>query len=57
MGACGSCNTCGDSLARGCANSSVFNWLEGISMHEKNKEIAVEVRFKQDRKEFYINWI
>ena len=55
MGACGSCNTCGDSLARGCANSSVFNWLEGIKTGNKNKETAVEVRFKQDRKEFYIN--
>lgn len=55
MGACGSCNTCGDSLARGCSNSSVFNWLEGISTLNKDKETTVEVRFKQDRKEFYVN--
>ena len=43
------------SLARGCSNSSVFNWLEGISTLNKKEDSSVEVRFKQDRKEFFIN--
>jgi len=55
MSACNSCNTCETSLARGCSNSSIFNWLEGISALNKDEDSAVEVRFKQDRKEFYIN--
>ncbi|MBC8265365.1 MAG: hypothetical protein H8E84_00180 [Flavobacteriales bacterium] len=55
MSGCNNCNTCETSLARGCGNSSVFNWLEGISTLNSNEDKAVEVRFKQDRKEFYIN--
>ena len=55
MNGCSNCNTCETSLARGCSNSSVFNWLEGISALNKKEDNMVEVRFKQDRKEFYIN--
>ena len=55
MNGCSNCNTCETSLARGCSNSSVFNWLEGISALNKKEDNTVEVRFKQDRKEFYIN--
>ena len=55
MGACGNCNSCETSLARGSSNSSVFNWLEGISTINKKQSETVEVQFKQDRKEFYIN--
>lgn len=55
MSGCSNCNTCETSLARGCSNSSVFNWLEGISILNKKEDNTVEVRFKQDRKEFYIN--
>jgi len=55
MGACGNCNSCQTSLARGSSNSSVFNWLEGISTLNKKQAEVVEVQFKQDRKEFYIN--
>lgn len=55
MSGCSNCSTCETSLARGCSNSSVFNWLEGISTLGNNQQNTVEVRFKQDRKEFYIN--
>ena len=55
MSGCSNCNTCETSLARGCSNSSVFNWLEGISTLNKKEDNSVEVRFKQDRKEFFIN--
>ena len=55
MSGCSNCNTCETSLARGCSNSSVFNWLEGISTLNKKEDGSVEVRFKQDRKEFFIN--
>ena len=55
MSGCSNCNTCETSLARGCSNSSVFNWLEGISTLNNNQDSSVEVRFKQDRKEFFIN--
>ena len=55
MSGCSNCNTCETSLARGCSNSSVFNWLEGISTLNKKEDSSVEVRFKQDRKEFFIN--
>ena len=55
MSFCSNCNTCGVSLARGSSNSSVFNWLEGIDTLGNYEEELVEVRFKQDRKEYYTN--
>jgi cell fate regulator YaaT (PSP1 superfamily) len=55
MSFCSNCNTCGVSLARGSSNSSVFNWLEGIDTLGNYEEELVEVRFKQDRKEYYSN--
>ena len=55
MSGCSNCNTCETSLARGCSNSSVFNWLEGISTLNKKEDSSVEVRLKQDRKGFFIN--
>jgi len=55
MSFCSNCNTCDTSLARGSSNSSVFNWLEGIHTSGNDEEGMVEVRFKQDRKEYYTN--
>ena len=45
-------------MSRGNPNSSVFNWLQDIDEIREihNDEInSIEVRFKQDRKEIYIN--
>lgn len=55
MSGCSSCNTCENSLARGCGNFTTFNWLEGIAMPQTDKTEIVEVSFKQDRKEFFTN--
>lgn len=61
---CGSCSRGCGSTPNGCKNNgscsssscnklNVFDWLEG--MEQPNKTDLVEIRFKNSRKEFYIN--
>lgn len=52
---CGNCNTCEVSEKRGCGTSSVFNWLYQIESPKKENKYLVEVQFKGDRKDFFIN--
>lgn len=51
----GGCSTCEVSENRGCGVSSVFDWLYQIDTPKKEDFNLVEVQFKGDRKEFYIN--
>ena len=47
------CSTCEVSENRGCGVSSVFDWLYQIDSPLPHKYI--EVQFKGDRKDFYVN--
>ena len=51
----GGCSTCEVSENRGCGVSSVFDWLYQIDGPETDNSKLVEVQFKGDRKDFYIN--
>ena len=50
----GGCSTCEVSEKRGCGVSSVFDWLYQIDTSKEESNL-VEVQFKGDRKDFYIN--
>jgi cell fate regulator YaaT (PSP1 superfamily) len=52
---CSNCSTCEVSEKRGSANSSVFDWLYQIDSPNSENKNLVEVQFKRDRKDFYIN--
>ena len=52
---CGNCNTCSVSEKRGCGTSSTFDWLYQIDNPSSENKNLVEVQFKGDRKDFYIN--
>ena len=52
---CTNCNTCDVSEKRGCGRSSVFDWLYQIDTSKNENNQLVEVQFKGDRKDFYIN--
>ncbi len=52
---CSNCSTCEVSEKRGSANSTVFDWLYQIDNPETGNSNLVEVQFKRDRKDFYIN--
>jgi len=64
---CGSCQTAGGGLPRGCNNNgncssggceklSVFDWLANMQLPEEQKPFdKVEVRFKNGRKDFFHN--
>ncbi|MDR9401499.1 MAG: regulatory iron-sulfur-containing complex subunit RicT [Psychroflexus sp.] len=64
---CGSCQTAGGGLPRGCNNNgncssggceklSVFDWLSNMQLPEEQKPFdKVEVRFKNGRKDFFYN--
>lgn len=52
---CSNCTTCDVSETRRCGTSSVFDWLYQIESTNKNHKKLVEVQFKGDRKDFYIN--
>ena len=51
----GGCSTCEVSENRGCGVSSVFDWLYQIDGPKTENSNLVEVQFKGDRKDFYIN--
>ena len=51
----GGCSTCEVSESRGCGVSSVFDWLYQIDSPKQEHSNLVEVQFKGDRKDFYIN--
>lgn len=51
----GGCSTCEVSENRGCGVSSVFDWLYQIDQPKTQNSNLVEVQFKRDRKDFYIN--
>ena len=51
----GGCSTCEVSENRGCGVSSVFDWLYQIDAPKTDNSNLVEVQFKGDRKDFYIN--
>ena len=51
----GDCSTCQVSENRGCGVSSVFDWLYQIEGPETENSNLIEVQFKADRKDFYIN--
>ena len=51
----GDCNTCQVSENRGCGVSSVFDWLYQIEGPKTDNSNLIEVQFKADRKDFYIN--
>ena len=65
--ACGSCSTSKDGQPRGCKNNgtcgtdscnklTVFDWLANMSLPNGEKPFDwVEVRFKNGRKEFFVN--
>ncbi|MGE4347804.1 MAG: hypothetical protein AB7D46_10375, partial [Flavobacteriaceae bacterium] len=64
--ACASCSTKGGSAPKGCNNHgscgtdscnklSVFDWLSNMSSSNESLFDAVEVRFKNSRKEFLRN--
>lgn len=52
---CSNCSTCEVSETRGCGTSSVFDWLYQIDTQKTENSNLVEVQFKGDRKDFYIN--
>ena len=52
---CSNCSTCEVSEKRGSANSTVFDWLYQIDAPKSDNSNLVEVQFKRDRKDFYIN--
>jgi len=52
---CSNCSTCEVSEKRGSANSTVFDWLYQIDAPKNENSNLVEVQFKGDRKDFYIN--
>jgi cell fate regulator YaaT (PSP1 superfamily) len=54
-GSGGGCSTCEVSENRGCGVSSVFDWLYQIDAPKTDNSNLVEVQFKGDRKDFYIN--
>lgn len=51
----GGCSTCKVSEKRGCGVSSVFDWLYQIDASKTENKSLVEVQFKGNRKDFYIN--
>lgn len=51
----GDCSTCQVSENRGCGVSSVFDWLYQIEGPQTDNSNLIEVQFKADRKDFYIN--
>ncbi len=51
----GGCITCEVSESRGCGVSSVFDWLYQIDNPNTENSNLVEIQFKGDRKDFYIN--
>lgn len=51
----GGCSTCEVSESRGCGVSSVFDWLYQIDSSKTDNSDLVEVQFKGDRKDFYLN--
>ena len=51
----GGCDTCEKSEKRGCGVSSVFDWLYQIDGPKTENSNLVEVQFKGDRKDFYLN--
>ena len=52
---CSNCSTCEVSENRGSANSTVFDWLYQIDSPKSENSNLIEVQFKRDRKDFYIN--
>jgi len=52
---CSNCSTCEVSEKRGSANSTVFDWLYQIDSPKNENSNLIEVQFKRDRKDFYIN--
>ena len=52
---CSNCSTCEVSENRGSANSTVFDWLYQIDAPKSENSNLVEVQFKGDRKDFYVN--
>jgi len=52
---CSNCSTCEVSEKRGSANSTVFDWLYQIDTLKNENSNFIEVQFKRDRKDFYIN--
>ena len=52
---CSNCTTCDASETKRCGTSSVFNWLYQIESTNENHKKLIEVQFKGDRKDFYIN--
>lgn len=52
---CSNCSTCEVSEKRGSANSSVFDWLYQIESPNSENKNLIEVQFKRDRKDFYVN--
>ena len=52
---CSNCSTCEVSEKRGSANSTVFDWLYQIDAPKSENNNLIEVQFKRDRKDFYIN--
>ncbi len=54
-GSGGGCSTCEVSESRGCGVSSVFDWLYQIEGPKTDNTKLVEVQFKGDRKDFYLN--
>jgi len=52
---CSNCSTCEVSEKRGSANSAVFDWLYQIDAPKSENSNLIEVQFKRDRKDFYIN--
>jgi cell fate regulator YaaT (PSP1 superfamily) len=54
-GSGGGCSTCEVSENRGCGVSSVFDWLYQIDQPKAQNSNLVEVQFKRDRKDFYMN--
>ena len=52
---CSNCSTCEVSENRGSANSTVFDWLYQIDTPKSENSNLVEVQFKGDRKDFYVN--
>ena len=52
---CSNCSTREVSEKRGSANSTVFDWLYQIDAPKSDNSNLVEVQFKRDRKDFYIN--
>ena len=52
---CNNCSTCEVSEKRGSANSTIFDWLYQIDTPKSENSNLIEVQFKRDRKDFYIN--